>query len=113
MKFLGKWMDLEDIILSEVTQSQKNTHDILTDKRLLAQKLRKPKIKFANNMKLKKKEDQSVDTWFLFRMGNKIPMNGVTETKFRAEPEGITIQSLSYLGFHPINSHQTQTPSRC
>ena len=26
MKFLDKWMDLEDIILSEVTQSQKNTH---------------------------------------------------------------------------------------
>ena len=25
MKFLGKWMDLEDIILSEVTQLQKNT----------------------------------------------------------------------------------------
>ena len=24
MKFLGKWMYLEDIILSEVTQSQKN-----------------------------------------------------------------------------------------
>ena len=28
MKFLGKWMDLEDIILSEVTQSQKDTHDV-------------------------------------------------------------------------------------
>jgi hypothetical protein len=26
MKFLGKWMDLEDTILTEVTQSQKNTH---------------------------------------------------------------------------------------
>jgi hypothetical protein len=26
MKFLGKWMDLEDIMLSEVTQSQKNSH---------------------------------------------------------------------------------------
>jgi hypothetical protein len=26
MKFVGKWMDLEDIILSKVTQSQKNTH---------------------------------------------------------------------------------------
>jgi hypothetical protein len=25
MKFLGKWMELENI-LSEVTQSQKNTH---------------------------------------------------------------------------------------
>jgi hypothetical protein len=26
MKFLSKWMQLENIILSEVTQSQKNTH---------------------------------------------------------------------------------------
>ena len=26
MKFLGKWMELENIILSEATQSQKNTH---------------------------------------------------------------------------------------
>ena len=26
MKFLGKWMELESVILSEVTQSQKNTH---------------------------------------------------------------------------------------
>jgi hypothetical protein len=26
MKFLGKWMHLEDIILSEVTQSEKKTH---------------------------------------------------------------------------------------
>ena len=26
MKFLGKWMELENIILSEVTQSQKHTH---------------------------------------------------------------------------------------
>ena len=28
MNFLGKWMNLKDIILSEVTQSQKNTHDM-------------------------------------------------------------------------------------
>jgi hypothetical protein len=33
-------------------------------------------------MKLKKKEDQSVDTAFLLEMGNKLPMKGVTETKF-------------------------------
>jgi hypothetical protein len=38
-------------------------------------------------MKLKKKEDQSVDTLFLFRMGNKIPIEGVTETKFGSETE--------------------------
>jgi hypothetical protein len=28
MKFLGKWMGLKGIILSEVTQSQKNSHDM-------------------------------------------------------------------------------------
>jgi hypothetical protein len=28
MKFFGKWMDLEDIILSEVTPITGNTHDI-------------------------------------------------------------------------------------
>ena len=26
MKFAGKWMELENIILSEVTQTQKNMH---------------------------------------------------------------------------------------
>ena len=26
MKFLGKWLEMENIVLSEVTQSQKNTH---------------------------------------------------------------------------------------
>jgi hypothetical protein len=36
-------------------------------------------------MKLKKKEDQSVATSFLLRLENKIPMEGVTETKFGAE----------------------------
>jgi hypothetical protein len=59
-------------------------------------------------MKLKKKEDQSVDTLLLLRTGNKIPMEGVTETKFRAEMEGRTIQRLHHLGIHPINNHQTQ-----
>jgi hypothetical protein len=60
-------------------------------------------------MKLKKKEDQSVDTSFLLRMGNKIPMEIVTEIKFGAEMEGRTIQRLPYVGIHPINSHKTQT----
>jgi hypothetical protein len=45
-------------------------------------------------MKLKKKEDQSVDISLLFRMGNKIPMEGVTEAKFGAKMEGKTIQRL-------------------
>jgi hypothetical protein len=60
-------------------------------------------------MKLKKKEDQSVDTSILLRRGNKIPMERATEAKFEAETEGRTIQKLPHLGFHPINNHQTQT----
>ena len=63
----------------------------------------------AKHMKLKKKKDQSVDTSSLLRMGNKIPMEGVTETKFRAEMEGKTIQRLAHLGIHAIYNHQTQT----
>jgi hypothetical protein len=35
-------------------------------------------------------------------------MEGVTETKFRAEIEEITIQRLLHLGIHPINNHQTR-----
>jgi len=59
-------------------------------------------------MKLKKEEGQSVDTSVLLRMVNKIPMEGVTETKHGAETEGKTIQRLPHLGIHPIYTHQTQ-----
>jgi hypothetical protein len=62
-------------------------------------------------MKLKKKEDQSVDSLILLRRGNKIFMEGVTETKCGAETEGMTIQRLPHLGIHPTNNHQTQTLS--
>jgi hypothetical protein len=62
------------------------------------------------------KEDQSVDISFLFRMVNKISMEGITETKFGAETEGRTIQSMLHFGIYPTNNHQTQTllhmPSR-
>jgi hypothetical protein len=39
-------------------------------------------------MKLKKNKDQSVDTFLLLRIGNKTPMEGVSETKFGAETKG-------------------------
>jgi hypothetical protein len=60
-------------------------------------------------MKLNKKEEQSVNTSFLLRMGKKIPLEGVTETNFRAEMEGRTIQRLPHPGIHPIYNHQTQS----
>jgi hypothetical protein len=76
---------------------------------MLAQKLRIPKIQYGKHMKLNKKEEQSVDTSILLRRGNKISMEGVTETKFGAVTEGMTIQKLPHLEIHPINNQQTQT----
>jgi hypothetical protein len=81
----------------------------LTNKWILAHILRIPKIQFTDHMKLKKKEDQSVNTSILLRRGIKIPMGGDTETKFRAETEGKAIQRLLHLGIHSICRHQTQT----
>jgi hypothetical protein len=42
-------------------------------------------------MKLKKNEDQIEDTLPLLIIGNKAPMEGVTETKFGAVTKGWTI----------------------
>jgi hypothetical protein len=89
--------------------TKEHTWYALIGKWILPQKFRTPKIQFAKLMELKKKEDQSVDTLFLLRMGSKIPMEGVTETRFRAKSEGRTIQRLLHLGIHPIKTHQTQT----
>jgi hypothetical protein len=75
---------------------------------ILAQKLGIPKVQFAKHMELKK-EDQSMNTLILLRRGNKIPMEGVTETKCEAQTEGMTIQRLPYLGIHSIHNHQNQT----
>jgi hypothetical protein len=48
-----------------------------------------------------------VDTSFLLRIGNKIPMEGVTETKFGAEIEERTIQRL------PNPGYITYTTTKC
>jgi hypothetical protein len=61
-------------------------------------------------MKLKKNEDQHVDTLPLLRIGNKTPIEGVTERNFGAETKGWTIYRLPHPGIHPIISLQTLTP---
>jgi hypothetical protein len=63
----------------------------------------------TKHKKIKKREDQCVDTSFLLRIGNKIFMKGVTETKFGANTKGWTIQRLPHQAIHPIIGHQTQT----
>jgi hypothetical protein len=56
-----------------------------------------------------KKEEQSVDNSPLLRIGNKTPMEGVTETKFGAETKGWAIQTLPHLEAHPILRHLMKT----
>jgi hypothetical protein len=68
MKFLGKWMYLEVIILSEVTESQKNTHNMHS----LITILRIPKIQCTKYMKLKKKTEVWILCSFL-EWGTKYP----------------------------------------
>ena len=55
MKFLGKWMELKNTILGEgnlITKEHK--WYTLTNKWILTQKLRIPKVQFTDHMKLKK-----------------------------------------------------------
>ena len=71
-----------NIILGKVTQSQNITHGMHSlISALLAQMLRTPKIQFTDHMKLRKKEDQSVDALVLLRRRNKILMGTNMKTK--------------------------------
>jgi hypothetical protein len=53
-------------------------------------------------MKLKKREEQSVDASLLLRMGNKILKRRDMELKCGAETEIKATQRLFRLGIHPI-----------
>ena len=49
------------------------------------EKMQKPVKQFVKHKKIKKKEGQHVDTSFLLRIGNKIPVKRVTQTKIGAK----------------------------
>ena len=70
--------------------TKEHTWFALTDKQILAQKLR-----------------------FLLRRGNKIPMEGVTETKCVAENEGTNTLRLPPLRVHSINNPNPRHYCRC
>jgi hypothetical protein len=54
-----------------------------------------------------------MDTSILLRRENKIPMEGVTETKCGTETEGITIQRLPDLGIHTNTFTKPRHYVRC
>ena len=80
----------------------------LTDKWILAQKLRIAKIQFAKYMKLKEKEDQSGDTLVLLRMGNKIPIEEVTQSVKQRLKEWPSRDCPTW-GFNPYTTTKTDT----
>ena len=82
-------MELENIILSEVTQSHKRTHMVCTY--LLAQKFGMSKNQFRDYMKPKQKEDQNVDASVLLRRVKKIHNGGNMKAKCGAEIEANAI----------------------
>jgi hypothetical protein len=60
-------------------------------------------------MKLKNKEDTTVDVSVLLKRRKKILTGGNTETKCGAENKEKAIQRLAHLRIHPLYRHQTQT----
>jgi hypothetical protein len=76
----------------------------------LPRNIEHPRYNLQNTRKSRRgASDQWVDTSFLLRIGNKISMKGVTDTKFEAKMQGWTIQRLTHPCIHPIIRHQTQT----
>jgi len=78
--------------------TKEHTWYALTDKWVLTQKLRIPKIQFTDHTKLKK-DNQSVEASVLPKRGNN---RENTETKCGAETEGKATQRLLHLGIHPV-----------
>jgi hypothetical protein len=74
MKFLGKWRELENIILSEIIQPQKDTHSMHS--LINGYYGKKKNSQYSQTIKLKKRKDQSVDASILLRRENKIIMRG-------------------------------------
>jgi hypothetical protein len=90
---------------------KEHTWYAFTDKWILAQMLKKPKIQFARPYEAQKKEKQSVNVLVLLtsKQGNKILSRANMETKCGTETEGKAIQRQPHLGIHPMYSCQTQT----
>jgi len=67
----GKLMELENILLSEVAESQKNQHGVYHLWWILTIKYKIPMLSFIDPKKLKEKEGPGEDAFISLRRGNK------------------------------------------
>ena len=67
VKFANKWMELENVILSEVTQTQKSVYAcyVLIEKWILAKKYRMFRIQPTDCKKCNKQEGKSKNVFYL------------------------------------------------
>jgi hypothetical protein len=117
MNILGKWMELENIILSEVTRSKDDMWYVLTDKWILAQRIRIANIHFIDKRKLKKKKGQNVDASVRFRRRNiflweKIQRQ-IVEQGLEERPSETTPPGDPYLIQTPNANHFFFDPKKC
>ena len=98
MKFLGNYMERENIMLSEVTQLQKNTHDMYTMIRtwILHQKVGIPKVQLPEYMKLKKNEDHNVNASVLLEEGIKYSWEVNSGREFGGREEAGKVGRIRY-----------------
>jgi hypothetical protein len=89
MKFLSKWMYLENIILSEVTQSQKNSldmHSLISG--YWPRKLEYPRYNLQNTRKSRRRKN---NTWILhssLESGIKYPWKELQRQSLELRPPG-------------------------
>ena len=80
-------------------------------------KLRIPKVQFTDHMKLKKKEDHSVDTSVLLKIGIKIPMVGDIETNVwsrnRRKGHPVTVTTVDIAHIQLSNPDITVDVKKC
>ena len=101
MKFSCKWKELENVTLSEGTITKEHTWYAHTDKCILAQKLRIPKIQFTDHMKLKKKEDLSVVVWSFLDRETICPWEEIQRQNVEQRLKGRTPRDCPTLGSIP------------
>ena len=97
MKFAGKWIELEIIILSEVTQTQKDKHGMYLLISGLEVKYRITNLQSTAPERLENKEDPKWDAWISLGRGNRRVLLG----KLGAEVERWELEGVVLTGSGP------------
>lgn len=91
-------MELENIVLREVSQTLKDIHNMSIDKCILAKKYRKPRVQPTDHKKYNKKKGSNECASIPCRMGNKKVMGDRGKKGPRREKRGGKGNRIKYRG---------------